>query len=381
VTVAARRYRQPSALQDLAAMIDGQLSGGDLSGLPRCGARVRLRRLGVDDLPAFQAHRADSELGRWQGWSLTSREATLAFLADMQHAEAWVVGRWFQLAIEEVASGRLLGDFGVCVHGDGSAEIGITLARDAQGRGLATEAIGLLISLLFERPGIDRVRGITDARHAASARLLARAGLRHMHTAQAEFRGEACIEWTFERERAPVELRPAVAADAAALAAFAAHSFEATYGDLNRPEDTHAFISTAYAPAVLGAEIADPAVTTLLLRVEGCLLGFAQVQRKAPPPCVVASQGMTQALDRFYIDARWHGCGLAARLLAAVVDAALRQGAAALWLTVWERNPRARAFYLKQGFVDVGQTVFVVGEDHQSDRVMWLDLAGSSPAG
>lgn len=351
----------------------------DASGLPRCGEHVRLRRLGPNDLPAFQAYRADPALGRWQGWSPMSCEAAHAFIVEMQDAEAWVAGRWFQLAIEEIASGCLLGDFGVCARGNRSAEIGVTLARDAQGRGLATEAIGLLIGLLFEMPGVDRVRGITDARNAASARLLARAGLRHTHTAQADFRGETCTEWTFERERAPVELRPAVAADVAALAAFAAHSFEATYGHLNRPEDTRAFIATAYAPAALAAEIADPAVVTLLLRVEGSLLGFAQMQRRTPPRWVAASSGAALALDRFYIDDRWHGHGLAQRLLAAVVGAARQQGAAALWLTVWERNPRARAFYLKQGFVDVGQTVFVVGEDHQSDRVLLLGLAGLVP--
>jgi diamine N-acetyltransferase len=64
-----------------------------------------------------------------------------------------------------------------------------------------------------------------------------------------------------------------------------------------------------------------------------------------------------------------------------VVEAALRQGAAALWLTVWELNPRARAFYRKSGFVDVGQTVFVVGEDHQRDRVLLLDLPVGSTTG
>lgn len=363
-------------------MTDSRFSSRGPSGLPLQGVRVRLRRLNAGDLATFEAYRADPEVGRWQGWSPMGREATLAFLTDMHGAEAWAVGRWFQLAIEELASGKLVGDFGVCVDGEGSAEIGVTLARDAQGRGLASEAIGLLVSLLFELPGVDRVRAMTDARNAASARLLARAGLRHTHTAQADFRGDACTEWTFERERAPVELRQAAAADAAALAAFAAHSFEATYGDLNRPEDTRAFISTAYAPDVLAAEIADPAITTLLLLIEGRLLGFAQMQRKTLPPCVAACSGAALALDRFYIDDRWHGHGLAPRLLAAVAGAARQQGAAALWLTVWERNPRACAFYLKSGFADVGQAVFVVGEDHQSDRVMLLDLAaaGRGPA-
>ena len=45
-----------------------------------------------------------------------------------------------------------------------------------------------------------------------------------------------------------------------------------------------------------------------------------------------------------------------------------------LWLGVWERNPRAQAFYRKSGFADVGSQVFLVGTDAQTDRVMELIL-------
>ncbi len=98
------------------------------------------------------------------------------------------------------------------------------------------------------------------------------------------------------------------------------------------------------------------------------MLAFAQLQRRPPPEAVTLPDALS--LDRFYVDARWHGHGLAARLLAGVIDAARAQGAPGLWLTVWERNPRAIAFYLKNGFVDVGQAVFVVGDDRQTDRLM-----------
>jgi diamine N-acetyltransferase len=49
---------------------------------------------------------------------------------------------------------------------------------------------------------------------------------------------------------------------------------------------------------------------------------------------------------------------------------AYRRGGRTLWLGVWERNERARAFYHKCGFVDVGSHVFVLGTDAQTDRIM-----------
>jgi len=58
--------------------------------------------------------------------------------------------------------------------------------------------------------------------------------------------------------------------------------------------------------------------------------------------------------------------------MAATVAAARGRGSASLWLGVWERNPRAQAFYKKSGFADVGSHTFFVGTDEQTDRVMEL---------
>ena len=42
-----------------------------------------------------------------------------------------------------------------------------------------------------------------------------------------------------------------------------------------------------------------------------------------------------------------------------------------MWLGVWERNARAIAFYAKWGFIDIGDHVFMLGSDRQTDRIMW----------
>ena len=46
-----------------------------------------------------------------------------------------------------------------------------------------------------------------------------------------------------------------------------------------------------------------------------------------------------------------------------------------MWLGVWERNERAKGFYRKCGFLDVGSQPFILGEDHQTDLVMVSELA------
>jgi ribosomal protein S18 acetylase RimI-like enzyme len=50
-----------------------------------------------------------------------------------------------------------------------------------------------------------------------------------------------------------------------------------------------------------------------------------------------------------------------------------------VWLGVWERNPKAIAFYKKFGFREVGAHVFPLGSDPQRDVVMARPVVDSRP--
>jgi diamine N-acetyltransferase len=339
---------------------------------PMEGARVRLRRMRPADAAAFARTRADAELGRYQGWSVMTPAEAAAFVTEVATAPAFVAGQWIQLTIAQTAGDTLIGDVGLRCDADGSAEVGFTLAREHHGRGLAHEALVLAVRLLFERTDTAVVRGITDARNAASARLLAAAGLRHVKTEDTVFRGEPCTEWTFERRRDELAVRRACGADAAALAAFAARTFDDTYREGNRPEDHAAYIAKAFGAAQQGAEIADGQALTLLAEDGLVLAGYLQLDRAPAPPGTAVARALH--LSRLYVDRPWHGRGLAPRLLDEAARRAAAWGAPALWLSVWECNPRAIAYYRKAGFQIVGTTHFDVGADRQTDHVMQLRI-------
>jgi ribosomal protein S18 acetylase RimI-like enzyme len=164
-----------------------------------------------------------------------------------------------------------------------------------------------------------------------------------------------------------VLVRRGIATDAPALAQFAARTFADTFAADNRPEDLEAHLASSYGVRQQTAELADPDVVTLLAHHDGVLVAYAQVRRRQPPPCV--TQGQAVELHRFYVDRAAHGRGVARQLMLAVHDAARELGGRHLWLGVWERNPRAIAFYAKSGFVHVGSHDFFVGADRQTDRV------------
>ena len=174
----------------------------------------------------------------------------------------------------------------------------------------------------------------------------------------------------------PVQIRRATIDDAAALAELAARTFTDTYGSENTPENMAAHLSSAYGVAQQSRELADPAWITLVADSMGALMGYTQVRRSTPPPAVVPPNPVE--IYRFYIDRPWHGRGLAYQLMDAAHLAASDLGGDVVWLGVWEKNARARAFYARCCFVDVGETTFMVGPDRQNDRVLVAPLSRSA---
>lgn len=163
-------------------------------------------------------------------------------------------------------------------------------------------------------------------------------------------------------------IRRAVAADAAALSAFARRIFAATFGADNTPDDLALYLAESFLEAQQHAEIVAADRRCLLLEVEGVLAAYALLHVGEPQALVPSTHPVE--LQRFYVDEPWHGRGIAPAFMSAVCAAAQEAGGDVLWLGVWERNPRAIRFYEKQGFRDVGAQVFVLGTDTQTDRVM-----------
>jgi diamine N-acetyltransferase len=165
-------------------------------------------------------------------------------------------------------------------------------------------------------------------------------------------------------------LRDASPADAAALSAFAALVFEETFGPGSRREDIDAYLAEAFSPIKQQEEVRDPqSAVVLALRSNAAgeaLAGYAHVK--------FGDADASALLKRLYVDSAWQGSGLARRLLDDVVKRSNSVGCRRLWLTVWDQNHRAIAFYKKSGFSVAGVTHFQLGADLQTDLLMEMRL-------
>jgi RimJ/RimL family protein N-acetyltransferase len=143
-------------------------------------ARLVLRLLQPEDVPAFAAYRSDPEVARYQSWDSYTVADGERLVAAQQGIELGRPGPWVQVAALDRATGALCGDCAVRVVDDQprTAELGVTFAPRSQGSGLATEALGAVITRLFDRHDIHRVYARADERNLSVHRLLERLGLR-----------------------------------------------------------------------------------------------------------------------------------------------------------------------------------------------------------
>lgn len=167
-------------------------------------------------------------------------------------------------------------------------------------------------------------------------------------------------------------IRTGTAGDAAVLAELARRTFYDTFASTNDAADMALHLSRAYGVDQQTRELTERHITTLLVEEAGAAIAYAQVRADHVPECLADQTAIE--LWRFYVDRAWHGRGVAQGLMEAVKAEVRRRGATTLWLGVWERNYRARAFYAKCGFADAGEHIFLFGTDPQTDRVMVMTL-------
>lgn len=138
-------------------------------------ARLRLRRPALADAPGIYARYAsDPEVTRWMGWprhlSVADTEGFIRW-SD----QVWGAAPAGPYLIEEREGGRLLGSTGLDLETPWRAATGYVLARDAWGRGYATEAVLAMVSLA-EALQLPRLYAICHVSHRASAHVLEKGG-------------------------------------------------------------------------------------------------------------------------------------------------------------------------------------------------------------
>lgn len=142
--------------------------------------RLLLRRWRESDLAPLSAINADPEVMEFFPSTLTREQSAAQIQESERSFEAHGYGRW---AVELCSERRLVGRVGALPVDEElpfypGVELGWSLAREAWGRGIATEAAIAACAHAFDTLGLEELLAYTAARNLRSQRVMERLGMR-----------------------------------------------------------------------------------------------------------------------------------------------------------------------------------------------------------
>jgi GNAT superfamily N-acetyltransferase len=164
-----------------------------------------------------------------------------------------------------------------------------------------------------------------------------------------------------------VTYRDATPADAAALNGLFDSVFCDTFAHLYRPDDLSAFLSS-FGISDWEEHLRDLSFAIRIAESDGDAVGYVKIGPTKIP--VATGDSASMLLDQLYVRGEHHGSGIARELMEWAIEEARRRAAKALYLTVFIENERARRFYDRFGFEDVGRYAFMVGKQADEDIIM-----------
>lgn len=170
----------------------------------------------------------------------------------------------------------------------------------------------------------------------------------------------------------PIEIRYASHRDAELLAEIGATTFYDSYANDIAADDIADYLEASFGTEKQAAELADRSGCFLIAEVDGNTAGYARLLESEAPPDVTPQ---AIELQRIYVRQEYIGRGIGAALMRACLAEARQRGFEAIWLGVWERNPRAIGFYKKWGFEVAGVHAFQMGKETQTDVLLWRSAA------
>ena len=146
-----------------------------------------------------------------------------------------------------------------------------------------------------------------------------------------------------------------------------------SHGHSASAADMASYVERNMSREPLLKELTDERNWFYVLYEDGVLAGYAKIIFDCQNPNI-ASPHVTK-LERIYLLRSHYGRSLAQQLFDHLIHVMQAHEQEGVWLNVWIENPRAIAFYRKNGFAIVGKYDFVVSETHSNpNHVMYKDL-------
>ena len=163
------------------------------------------------------------------------------------------------------------------------------------------------------------------------------------------------------------------------LQQLAKQTFVETFAESNSKEDIEKYLDESLNEERIRYEVANPKSLFYIAWDQSKPIGYLKVNSGAAQSELQEEDSLE--IERIYVKSEFHGKKVGQLLYHKALEIARTQHKSAIWLGVWEKNPRAIAFYEKNGFVAFDKHIFMMGNDKQTDILMRksLDFTGQHP--
>lgn len=165
-----------------------------------------------------------------------------------------------------------------------------------------------------------------------------------------------------------IRIRRATKADAELIADLSRTTFYDAFAKDNTKENMDHFMNTVFTKAALMQQVLNNDGIFLLAYDADEAVGYVRMREKNEEHIMEGANAIEIA--RIYSVQSALGKGVGPALMRACLDIAFELKKSVIWLGVWEKNPRAIAFYRKWGFEKFGEHIFPIGDDPQTDWLM-----------
>jgi ribosomal protein S18 acetylase RimI-like enzyme len=152
-------------------------------------------------------------------------------------------------------------------------------------------------------------------------------------------------------------------------------TFFETFSARNTQENMNKYLEEEFSIEKLTAELNNSDSEVYFAELDGNVIGYLKLNF-GQSQTELQDDGALE-IERIYVLKDFHGKKVAQILYQKALQIAKQKGADYVWLGVWEENPRAIAFYKKNGFIEFDKHIFKLGDDKQTDIMMKLKLKDS----
>ena len=168
------------------------------------------------------------------------------------------------------------------------------------------------------------------------------------------------------------EIKKADINDLEIIRSIAIKTFVESFADENSKENMELYIENNLSISKLKAEFEDPDAMFFLAYFEAEAVAYLKLNLGEEQTLSFGPKSIE--IERIYVLYSFQHRQIGKELLDKTIEIAKVHSKSHICLGVWEKNQKAISFYKKHGFREIGQHIFMLGNDAQNDLLMQLDL-------